>query len=63
MSRLGRYLTGGDMRYAPILIVLLLGGCLEAFDLVEEKLGSPRYCHTPTGTVLCEQHQSPSAGR
>jgi hypothetical protein len=34
--------------------VLLLGGCLEAFDLVEEKLASPRYCHTPTATFLCE---------
>jgi len=36
-------------------LVLLLGGCLEAFDLVEEKLASPRYCHTETATFLCER--------
>lgn len=35
-------------------IALLLSGCLEAYDLVEEKLGSPRYCHTPTSSALCE---------
>ena len=41
------------MRYVALAGVLLLGGCLEAVDLVEEKLAAPAYCHTPTATTLC----------
>jgi len=46
-----------DMRYLVLAGVVLLGGCLEAFDLVEEKLAAPRYCHTPTATTLCDPSQ------
>jgi hypothetical protein len=42
------------VRYLNLAIVLLLAGCLEAADLVEEKLVAPDYCPTPTGGLaLC----------
>jgi len=48
-----------EMKYLALATVLLLAGCLEAFDLVEEKLAAPRYCHTPTATFLCQPPQQP----
>lgn len=41
------------MRYAILGFVLLLGGCLEAIDLAEERLASPRMCEVPNGIVRC----------
>jgi hypothetical protein len=33
--------------------LLLLGGCLEAVDLVEERVVSPPTCVVPNGVALC----------
>jgi len=36
--------------------LLLLGGCLEAVDLVAEKASGPRTCPTPDGGVeICDR--------
>jgi hypothetical protein len=48
-----------DMRYLALFAPLLLGGCLEALDVVEAELAAPRYCHTATATFLCEPPQRP----
>lgn len=42
------------MRYLGICAVLLLGGCLEAADLAQERIAAPDYCRTGDGIVLCE---------
>ncbi len=42
------------MRFVAVASLLLLGGCLEAIDLVEERLVSPPYCETANGIALCE---------
>lgn len=41
------------MRFVMLASVLLLGGCLEAADLVEERLVSPATCVVPNGVALC----------
>ena len=44
------------MRYIGLAALLLLGGCLEAADLAEERLVSPDYCASAPGTVtLCKE--------
>jgi hypothetical protein len=37
-----------------VALPLLLGGCLEAMDLVAERVTAPAYCETPTGLALCD---------
>jgi hypothetical protein len=37
-------------------LLLLLGGCLEAVDLVAEKASGPRTCPTPDGGMeICDR--------
>ena len=42
------------MRHAVLLLASLLTGCLEAADLVQERLAAPDYCRTPSGIALCD---------
>ncbi len=49
------------MRYLAIAAVLLLAGCLEAADLVEEQIVSPAYCETPRGVALCSATEAGSS--
>ena len=48
------------MRLAVIAAALLLAGCLEAADLVEERLVSPDTCQVPNGVALCPEGQAKS---
>lgn len=41
------------LKFFGIAAVLLLGGCLEAADLVEERIVSPATCAVPNGVALC----------
>ncbi len=43
-----------NMRFVAVASLLLLGDCLDAIDLVEERLVSPPYCETANGIALCE---------
>ncbi len=43
------------IRFIGLAAFLLLGGCLEAADLAQERLTTPDYCATPDGVTLCEE--------
>jgi hypothetical protein len=42
------------MRFAGLAALLLLGGCLEAADLAQERITAPDYCPTQNGITICE---------
>ena len=47
------------MRFVGLAALLILGGCLEAADLAQERLAAPDYCPTPDGITLCEPSGTP----
>jgi hypothetical protein len=50
------------MRHVALLGALLLTGCFEAMDLVQERLAAPDMCPTPNGIALCDPaYQPPTA--
>jgi hypothetical protein len=40
-------------RLLSLVTVLLLSGCLEAIDLVQERVEAPPVCRTPNGVAVC----------
>jgi hypothetical protein len=41
-----------------LAIMVMLSGCLEAADLVAERITAAAYCETPTGLTLCDADRS-----
>jgi hypothetical protein len=41
------------VRLLGLAMLLLLGGCLEAADLVQERYQAPPVCRTPSGVAVC----------
>ena len=51
------------MKFVVLALVLLLGGCLEAADLAQERLQTPAYCATESGGVaICPGAAGPTPG-
>jgi hypothetical protein len=43
------------MKYMVVAAVLLLGGCLEAADLAQERIAAPQYCSTPNESCFARR--------
>lgn len=43
-----------SMRFLRLAALLLLGGCIEAADLAQERITAPDYCPTENGIAICE---------